>query len=491
MGQDMKPSIKGRTCPSPWAWLGLLWLVVAPLVGAQKPAQVPAELAQTMERLKIPADALSVVVLDPQRAEPVLWQHRPEAVVNPASLMKLITTTAALDLLGPAFTWNTPVYVDGPIKDGLLQGNVYLRGQGDPRLVVERLWLLMRRLQAMGVARIQGDIVLDRSAFALAPRDPGSFDGEPLRPYNAAPDALLINFKSIVLGFVPDAAAKLALVQLDPPLAGVSHTASVPLVAGPCTDYRASLRADFQDPERIRLLGGYPASCGERSWPLAYADPASHSRRAVAAMWQMVAGPQALGGTVREGSVPPDLRPMFQLESAPLGELIRDINKFSNNVMAQQLFLTLSWQQKGVGSLEGSREVVLRWWRDRLGEPLPVLDNGSGLSREERSSAQGLARLLTWVHRSPFQAELVASLPLSGQDGTLRRSRSQTSAHLKTGSLRDVSGVAGFVHSPGGKNLVLVALVNSPQVSGANARAWFDVLVDWSAKQADRLGSKP
>jgi D-alanyl-D-alanine carboxypeptidase/D-alanyl-D-alanine-endopeptidase (penicillin-binding protein 4) len=143
-------------------------------------------------------------------------------------------------------------------------------------------------------------------------------------------------------------------------------------------------------------------------------------------------------------------------------------------------------QQRGQGSLEASREVVLRWWRERLGEPVPVLDNGSGLSREERSSAQGLARLLLWVHRSPFQAELVASLPLSGQDGTLRRSRAQASAHLKTGSLRDVSGVAGYVHSPGGKTLVMVALVNSPQVSGANARALFDVLVDWSAKQADR-----
>ena len=448
----------------------------------------PTELAQAIERLKIPADALSVVILDPQRPEPALWQHRPEVSVNPASLMKLITTTAALDLLGPAFTWNTPVYVDGPIKDGVLQGNVYLRGQGDPRLVVERLWLLLRRLQAMGVARIQGDIVLDRSAFALAARDPASFDGEPLRPYNAAPDALLINFKSIVLGFVPDAAAKLAHVQLDPPLAGLTHTPSVPLVGGPCSDYRASLRADFQDPEHIRLLGNYPASCGERAWPLAYADPASHSRRAVAAMWQLVAGAQALSGSVREGPVPADLRPLFQFESAPLGELIRDINKFSNNVMAQQLFLTLSLQQRGVGSLEGSRDVVLRWWRERLGEHAPVLDNGSGLSREERSSALGLARLLLWVQRSPIQAELVASLPLSGQDGTLRRSRAQASAHLKTGSLRDVSGVAGYVHSPGGKTLVLVALVNSPQVSGANARALFDVLVDWSAKQADRTG---
>ena len=193
-----------------WIYLMLVWagLALHTWAWAQTPSPTsslgqaakpwPTELAQAMERLKIPADALSVVILDPQRPEPALWLHRPEVSVNPASLMKLVTTTAALDLLGPAFTWNTPVYVDGPIKDGVLQGNVYLRGQGDPRLVVERLWLLLRRLQAQGVARIQGDIVLDRSAFVLAPRDPASFDGEPLRPYNAAPDALLINFKSII-----------------------------------------------------------------------------------------------------------------------------------------------------------------------------------------------------------------------------------------------------------------------------------------------------
>ena len=461
-------------------------LSLCSLPGLAAAQSLPPAVEAALLRANLPRDALTLLVVDAEGRQAPRLSHRASVQMNPASVMKLVTTYAALDLLGPAYSWVTPVYMEGAVRDGTLYGNLYIRGLGDPKLVTERLWLLLRRVQGLGVRQIAGDIVLDRSAFDVTETDPGSFDGEPLRPYNAAPDALLINFKSIVLGFVPDAAAKLAHVQLDPPLAGVSHTTSVPLVGGPCTDYRASLRADFQDPERIRLLGNYPASCGERAWPLAYADPASHSRRAVAAMWQLVAGPQGLSGTVREGTVPPDLRPLFQFESAPLGELIRDINKFSNNVMAQQLFLTLGLQQRGVGSLEASREVVLRWWRERLGEPLPVLDNGSGLSREERSSAQGLARLLQWVHRSPFQAELVASLPLSGQDGTLRRSRAQASAHLKTGSLRDVSGVAGFVHSPGGKTLVLVALVNSPQVSGANARALFDVLVDWTAKQADR-----
>jgi D-alanyl-D-alanine carboxypeptidase len=124
-------------------------------------------------------------------------QHQAEVPRNPASLMKLVTTTAALDLLGPAFTWRTPLFIEGSVRDGVLQGHVYLQGSGDPKMGVEHLWLLMRRLQGWGIQKIQGDIVLDRSAFALPPHDPASFDGEPLRPYNAAPDALLIGFKSI------------------------------------------------------------------------------------------------------------------------------------------------------------------------------------------------------------------------------------------------------------------------------------------------------
>jgi D-alanyl-D-alanine carboxypeptidase/D-alanyl-D-alanine-endopeptidase (penicillin-binding protein 4) len=354
-----------------------------------------------MERLKIPVDALSVVILDPQRPESAIWQHRAEASVNPASLMKLVTTTAALDLLGPAFTWNTPVYVDGPIKDGVLQGNVYLRGQGDPRLVVERLWQLLRRVQGLGVRQIAGDIVLDRSACEVTETDPGSFDGEPLRPYNASPDALLLNFKSVSMTFVPDRGIRTAQVHFEPPLAGVDMQASVPLSNGECGDYRAALKADFANPARIRFAGTYPASCAEKTWSVAYVEPKTFGLRAIGGLWREMGG--QLAGTVREGRVPslangngngagPELlpEPVFELSSAPLAEIIRDINKYSNNVMAQQLFLTLSLaapspvpapngQRPAAGGTprateEASRAVLRRWWLERIGpEDVPVV----------------------------------------------------------------------------------------------------------------------
>ena len=459
-----------------FVWLLSSWLNVF----AQNVA-LPAPVIAALQRAKVPLDALHVVVMEANGSQKTLalLSHQSTTSINPASLSKLATTVAALDLLGPTFVWRTPVYIDGSVRDGVLQGNVYVRGSGDPRLVVERLWLLMRRLQGLGIQKIQGDIVLDRSAFDLPERNPASFDGEPLRPYNAAPDALLVNFKSLVFQFVPDRAANVARIHVEPPLAGVQFPTTVPLSNTDCSDYRSSLRADWTDPLRIRFAGSFPAVCGEKVWPVAYAAPQQFAARAIAGMWQQVGG--QLVGQVRDGVVPANLQPVFSVESPALSEVIRDINKFSNNVMAQQLFLTLSQQARGTGSWEASREAMQAWWRDRIGGEVPAFDNGSGLSREERISALGLARLLQFAWGSPYMSELMSSLPVSGLDGTLKRSKAQSIAHLKTGSLRDVSGIAGYVDAANGKRLILVAVLNHANAHAA--RGVLDLLVDWTALQ--------
>ena len=141
-----------------------------------------------------------------------------------------------------------------------------------------------------GIRQIQGDIVLDRSAFDVPDTEPAAFDGEPFRPQNAAPDALLLNFKSVVLSFVPDRASGTALVSAEPPLANVDIPTSVPLANGDCGDYRSALKADVSDPARIRLGGSYAAACGEKAWPVAYADPKSYALRAIEGMWKEQGG---------------------------------------------------------------------------------------------------------------------------------------------------------------------------------------------------------
>ncbi|MBC7918177.1 MAG: D-alanyl-D-alanine carboxypeptidase/D-alanyl-D-alanine-endopeptidase [Rhodoferax sp.] len=466
----------------PWPHhLALLALMAYGVPGIAAPG-LPPEVDAALARAKVPRDAISVLVVDADgsaNTAPRL-SHRATASMNPASVMKLVTTVAALDLLGPAYTWSTPVYLEGAVREGTLYGNLYIKGQGDPKLVMERLWLLLRRLHGIGIQSIAGDIVLDNSAFEVPEVDPGQFDGEPLRPYNAAPDALLINYKSVVMTFTPDRTANFAQVQYDPPLAGVATQATVPLTTGDCGDYRGALRADFSNPARIRFAGTYPASCNEKVWPVAYADPKSYAVRAVQGMWQEMGG--KLVGAVRMGVVPPTVlagKPAFEVSSAPLAEIIRDINKYSNNVMAQQVFLTL-----GNGSFDAARGVVRRWWMGRFGaDDGPLLENGSGLSRAERISAQALGRLLQSAYQSPLMPELMSSLPISGLDGTLRRMKSRTgaSAHLKTGSLSNVMAVAGYVDGVNARRHVLVAIVNHANANAA--RPAIEALVDWASRE--------
>jgi D-alanyl-D-alanine carboxypeptidase/D-alanyl-D-alanine-endopeptidase (penicillin-binding protein 4) len=262
---------------------------------------------------------------------------------------------------------------------------------------------------------------------------------------------------------------------------------------GPCSAYPQSLQADFSDPLRIRFAGNYPASCGEKAWPIAYADPDSYASRAVHGLWLAMGG--TLAGATRYGAVPPAVAataPTLEVRSPTLAEVVRDTNKFSNNVMAQQIFLTLAAPDSVTANanatttntakgFEAARAAVLQWWKQRISTDAPlVLDNGSGLSRQERISAQALARLLQVAYGSAFMPEFVASLPIAGLDGTLRRSPMpmQGSAHLKTGSLSNVLARAGYVDAASGKRYVLVAMVNHANAQAA--RGAMDALLDWA-----------
>ena len=453
---------------------------------------LPPTLRAALTQAQLPPDAVALLVTDADagtaNSSPLAPRlaHRIHAPMNPASVMKLTTTFAALDMLGPAFTWSTPVYVEGSPHDDTLEGNVYVRGTGDPKLVLERLWLLLRRLQGLGIRHIHGDIVLDHSAFNLPQSDAAQFDGEPLKPYNASPDALLINYKSVLLTIRPDSSTQQAVIQSEPPLAGVDVSRSVPLVSGECGDYRGRLKADFSRPSQIRLSGAYPLSCGEKVWPVAYVDPNTYALRAVHGLWQELGG--SLTGAVRWGQVPAALLqrgPTLENLSPPLADVIRDINKFSNNVMAQQLFLTLGNNNDGTpASFASARTRIAAWWQKRWGDTeLPLWDNGSGLSRQERISAYALGALLQSAYQSPWMSELMSSLPVSGVDGTLRRSRAGAIAHLKTGTLDGVIARAGYVETASGHRLVLVALINHANANSEAARQFMDTLIDWAAQQ--------
>ena len=471
----------------------------------QNAAALPLAVTTALQRAGLPANALSALVVPVSATGQERLRHRAEVPVNPASVMKLVTTYAAMDLLGPDFTWSTRFYTDGEMGGGALRGNLYVRGGGDPKLVLERIQAAFATLQDKGVQVVLGDIVLDHSAFEVPRHDPAEFDGEGLRPYNASPDALLVNFKSVILTFQPDVAAGVARVLSEPPMAGLAIDATVPLSKAGCGDWRGALQARFEDANSIRFEGRYPQGCGEKVWPVAYQDPTSYAARALEGLWR--AGGGSVTGTVRTGLTPPGVKLLHEAQSLPLSDIITDVNQWSNNVMAQQVFLTLGrlapakvdamTAPRGpltpmrTGRFERSREVLARWWTTTFGirSTPPVLDNGSGLSRSERITPEALAGLLRHAAQHPQGERFVQSLSVAGVSGTAARmargphSAARGNAWLKTGTLKDVTGIAGYVNAVNGTRYAVVGFVNHPNANAG--RPVLDALVEWAASQPD------
>jgi serine-type D-Ala-D-Ala carboxypeptidase/endopeptidase (penicillin-binding protein 4) len=476
----------------------LAGLGAAPTAQAQAPG-LPASVERALARAQVPPSAVSLLVADVSGQAAPRLSHRAEAAMNPASVMKLVTTYAALDTLGPAFTWKTKVVLDGTVSEGLLRGNLLVQGGGDPKLVVERLQALLQQVQSGGARAIHGDIVLDRSAFSVPPTDPGEFDGEPFRPYNARPDALLINFKSVVMTFTPDLASQRALVRHEPPMAGLQVAESVPLARGTrCGDWRGELRASVDNANRIDFAGSYQAGCGERVWASAYPDPAGYAGRAVEGSWRALGG--LLTGAVRDAT-PDELAMLrktgtlsgekavarFEGASLPLADIVRDVNKYSNNIMAQHVFLSLGLHarlgQPRRGTLASSRAAMSAWWKKNLpGAVPPVMDNGSGLSRKERISAASLQALLRHAAAGRHAAEMADSLPIAGTDATMReRARGIAGqAFVKTGTLANVTALAGYANGQSGARYIVVAMVNHPNAPAA--RPALDALLEWTVR---------
>jgi len=462
----------------------LLLVLICLCALSARASDLPAPVAQALKAAGIPPAATAVWVREVDAITPRLALNA-RAAMNPASTMKLVTTFAALDLLGPAYVWKTEAFATGPSSDGVLAGDLYLRGGGDPKLTYDQFERLLRQIRARGIRDIRGDLVLDRGAFELAAADPGRFDAQPMRPYNVAPDALLLNFKAVTLQLIPDPAQKALLVAMEPAPANLDLVNKITLGNGNgCGDWKERLRADVfghGQTTRLVLTGVYPQSCGEQRWNIAVQEHPQFVLGVFLQLWAELGG--SLSGGVREAAVPTDARALGLLASPTLGEVVRDINKYSNNVMARQLFLTLGMEAgRRPAGAEDADAAIRSWLEVRgLGIPELVLENGSGLSRRERISAEGLGRLLQAAWKSAVMPELMASLPVTATDGTMKKRLRQNGiagqAHIKTGSLEGVRSIAGYVLDKGGRRWIVVFFVNHPNAGGAQAAQ--DALLQW------------
>lgn len=447
---------------------------------------LPAPVGDALARAGVPLAAVGAVVVPVEGSRPVVLHHA-AAPMNPASVMKLFTAYAALDLLGPAFTFHTDAFVAGRVVNGVLEGNLHIRGGGDPQLTYERLWRFLGQVRARGVREVRGDLVIDRGYFAPAPHDPAGFDGEGRRAYNVGADALLVNFNVVNFRFVPEAGG--VRVTAEPDLPNVEIATRLQLTSEPCHGYRAGIAHEVVQTgllAHVTFSGTYPVSCGDRSWALAVLENTRFTEAHLRWLWSAVGG--VLGGGVREGPVPDGARLLHRQDSEPLAALVRDMNKHSSNVMARHLFLALSAEPLQRDGNPKASMVRIRDWLGlrRIAAPELVMENGSGLSRHERASAATLAALLKSAWASPLMPEFVASLPIYAVDGTLktRRGAAAGHAHLKGGTLNEVQSVAGYVLDREGRRWIVVMTINHPRAGAAQPA--IDALVEWTFDAAHR-----
>lgn len=432
------------------------------------------KVQQALKTNKLQNDALSLVML-PLSGPGVPTVFNADVSMNPASTMKLVTTYAALEMLGPTHQWKTEFYTDGTLNNGILQGNLYLKGGGDPKLNMEKLWLLMRDLRANGVQQVSGDLILDRGFFEQPHLPVFDDDGnDKNKPFLVKPDALMVNLKA--LRFVARNDAGKVLISVEPPIASIRVDNQVKAVnSKQCAgDVRYNPMPQADGSVVVTVNGQLGDGCNSQTY-LSLLDHATYTAGAVRAIWKELGG--SILGQDRQGSVPKGAKVLARAFSPDLAEIIRDINKYSNNTMAQQLFLSLGAQFRtdADGDDAKAAQRVVRQWLAKKGITAPhlVMENGSGLSRAERVSAREMAQMLQAAWKSPYAAEFISSMPIAGKDGTMRKRLKTTAmngqAHIKTGTLNTVRAISGFSRDSNGNTWAVVAILNDPRPWGASA----------------------
>ena len=454
----------------------------APRVGVT--TVLPAPVMRALARANVPLSSMSVVIERIGNRTPAVAVNAGQPMM-PASTMKLVTTYAGLSMLGPDYRWRTSAYADGTVDpSGTLHGDLYIQGTGDPKLVPEELVDLVERIRRAGITGIDGALVLDKRFFDTSTRDMPAFDDDVNAPYNVGPDPLLYAFKSLSFTLAPSPDGTVA-IDVVPPLAQLQVDNTLHATRGACVGADTALSPSVTPAANGTLdalfAGDYPVRCGTRTVNLAVLDHTAFFAGGFLALWRQAGG--TFNGTTHEGPVPVGARPIATHRGPELADIVRDINKFSNNVMARNLFLTIGALAKGAPGTQQKSADAIRAFLAARGLPMPELSlmNGSGLSREEHISALSMADLLQMANASPVAQAFVASLPIVGVDGTMRnRLRTEPvlgNAHIKTGTLRDVVAIAGYVAAANGESYVVVSFINDPHAGAA--RPAHDALLEW------------
>jgi len=448
---------------------------------------LPPELNKIIQQLGFDHQGLSLIVHEINQPSPTV-SLAAQTPRNPASVIKLLTTATALAKLGINFQWPTEAYITKSFNTDSLSGNLYIKGYGDPFFMPEFFWRFVYHLHLKGLRHINGDVILDRSHFAVAAEDPGKFDGKPFRSYNVQPDALLLNFQSLALQITPK--RDTVEVQSFPRLSNLNIVNKLSLTQGRCGNWqhRITYLAKFTSNITIDLTGRFAQACNTRTLYRSVLPKIAFFEGTLRTLWQERGG--RISGQFRYGNVPKNATLLYQAKSLPLAEIVRRINKYSNNVMTQQLLLTLGAELIGPpGTHEAGIKVITDWLTEQqLDTQNLVLENGAGRSRNTRITAQLLNDLLLQLYEQAYMPEFIASLPVIGVDGTLAKRQTHTDltgkAHIKTGLLDFVRSMAGYVHSRSGKRFVVVLLHNHPKAHTKQGERLQNTVLNWVYTQS-------
>ena len=438
-------------------------------VTAAAEAGLPSELAAAIKDADFTTDGIGLFIQGVEDDKPLVAFHA-DRFFNPASVIKLVTTAAALDLLGQGYRWSTEVMYTGNIEGNTLNGDLYFRGNGDPYLTPERFWRLLNRVSIFGIKNISGDIVLDDTYFKPEPIDYAAFDEQPYRTYNVGPNAVLVGFQATEFHFAVDRDNQTIKITPFPQSPKLRINNQVKLVNGRCGAWQKRLSLNPQIVDGILQVdfnGRYARDCGMRTLYRRVTEAKDHFQHFFLPLWQQLGG--GFNGKINYGTVPDDATLVVEQSSISLAEVVGFINKFSNNVMTRQVLLTIGAHSFGPPGTAKKGIAAIKAWLEQQnldGSELK-LDNGAGLSRDTRVSAEFLGRLLHHMYQQAYMPEFIASLPLAGYDGTMAHRFSNEPilghAHIKTGLLDFVQTMAGYVTAANGKRYVVVLLHNHPR----------------------------
>ena len=444
---------------------------------AQNFLPVTVKNALTSSGLSFEQLSVSLIPLDGGKLN-LSW--RDHVKVQPASTEKMITTLAALELLGPDWRWKTSYSYSGTIDNRTLSGTLFIKGGGDPTYVSENLWRDLSRLKSLGIDRIEGNVVIDRSYFEKDYQDP-AFREDWDRPYTAPADAALLNYRSIAMTITPEVNKKQATVTVAPQLIGLVTPSTVKMSRQRgCVRWRQALELDLDDPMEPEFDGALPSGCDEKV--LAYLAPDANQ------YWEMflrtVASQVGLTwqGEVFEGIAPAESKLLFDVWSEDLGTIVKLTNKFSNNVLAKHILLSLAANDSpGIpASYARARAIVNTWLQQKvgIGAGEVLFDNGSGLSRQARVTARAMTRLISYGWKSPRMPEWLASFPISAIDGTMsKRQVAPGHAYIKTGLMNTVKSAGGIIQARSGKRYAIFAMVQGKKATETDAP--IDRLIEW------------